>query len=371
MPASGKCSLARFRQRRAREARRHIRQAMRRMRGIDEIGVQHQVIAHARNRDAMRVQRAHRRLQVMHCFGTDASSSSVFSRSPSADVSDSRSARPSSAETRNEMLSLCRRLPCALRCSISIQQRQVLQHRALLFHRLGLRSLTCSVSASRNVDIDSNGKSLSAPAEKNVAHCSSRRRSDQLRARGIHRGRKLLQQRRELQLGKQRARRGNVRLLRPHRIQLELHRHAAVDRHQLLAQQDVVAVVFQRLAIASFASLPRRGPALPRRCRTAGSTPPIPCRRSPARLECCRPSRRAAPSRRSPAPAARPASRSTFAAVQHQVVLHRIQHQHLLGHQLQHVLVVGDDEHLDARRSAALCDQRADHIVGLKSLRTE
>ncbi len=60
----------------------------------------------------------------------------------------------------------------------------------------------------------------------------------------------LLQQRRELKLIEQRSRRSYVRLLRLHALQFQVHRNATVNRHQFLAQQDVVAVVLKRLAIA-------------------------------------------------------------------------------------------------------------------------
>ena len=98
---SGRCAVARLRKRTARKARRHIGQPMRRMRRIDEIGVEHQVIAHAAQASMpCCVQRAQRRLQVMHRLRHRR----IFEQrlaavSPSAEVSDSRSARPSSAET--------------------------------------------------------------------------------------------------------------------------------------------------------------------------------------------------------------------------------------------------------------------------------
>ncbi len=67
---------------------------------------------------------------------------------------------------------------------------------------------------------------------QHILHCLGRNRRSQ-----------LAQQRCELQLRKQRPARRHIRLLRPHRFRIELQRHLAVNRHQLLAQQHRLAVI--------------------------------------------------------------------------------------------------------------------------------
>ena len=97
-----------------------------------------------------------------------------------------------------------------------------------------------------------------------------RRRNDQLCVRSVDGGRKLLQQGCELKLVEERSCRSHIRLLRLHALEFQIYRHAAVDRHQLLAQQNVVAVVLQRLAIALALHLIRAVEQRLRPSRTAG-----------------------------------------------------------------------------------------------------
>ena len=140
----------------------------------------------------------------------------------------------------------------------------------------------------------------------------------------------------------------------------------AVDRHQLLRQQHRIAILLQRLAIALALDLGRTvqhrlhaaelhdqlHAALIADAGSAGNV--VHCiaaqrhhvhnffRRHAQRLRhLCR--------------------------IENQIVFLRIQDLHLRRHQLHHVLVAGDDEDL-VLPLRGLAGQRADHVVGLKTL---
>ena len=61
--------------------------------------------------------------------------------------------------------------------------------------------------------------------------------------------RKLFEHGGEFKLGEQRAAGSDIGSQRAHLLQLKLDRHIAVDRHQLFAEQDGVAIALQRLAV--------------------------------------------------------------------------------------------------------------------------
>ncbi len=128
--------------------------------------------------------------------------------------------------------------------------------------------------------------------------------------------------------------------------------HVSVDGDELLAAQDGVFVVLQRLAIGlslDFGSVFQR---LVEGAKALDDFDRAFVADARARQECCRWSHRAAPSRQSPARAARRESLPPWLR-RNQIILGRIQDADFVIHQLQHVLVAGDDIH-PIRRSAAL-----------------
>ncbi len=138
-----------------------------------------------------------------------------------------------------------------------------------------------------------------------------------------------------------------------------------MNRHQLLRKQNIVAIVLKRLAIRLFLHLRRpverrlhraelldqvHGPLISNSRRTRDVVDRVPTQRHHIDHPLRRHPQRRLHSRR----------------IEDQVVLHRVQDRHIRIHQLHHVFVARNHEHLVPLRRQ-LAAQRADHIVRLEA----
>ena len=179
---------------------------------------------------------------------------------------------------------------------------------------------------------------------------------------GLH---EVLEQRGELKLVEESPASFVVGLLCQHGREIQMHRNIGIDRHQVLAAQDDVAIVQQRLTISFalhfFCVIERvlhRTKALDQLYRTLVAD-----------------SGRAgnvidgiAAQRHHVDYLLRRNAENLFhlSGVADQVVLRRIQHADAVAHELEHVFVAGDHVHRMAG-GIGLMRQRADDIVGLES----
>ena len=147
-----------------------------------------------------------------------------------------------------------------------------------------------------------------------------------------------------------------------HRVHIQLDRNVAVDGHQLLAEQNVVAIVLERFAISflfdfggAIERLLDRAETLDEFDRTfvadAGSAGNVVDGVAAQGHDV------------DDALGRHTEDFLDFGRVANQIVLGRIQDQHAVVDQLQHVLVAGD--HVDrVRLRGGFAGERADHVVG-------
>ena len=175
----------------------------------------------------------------------------------------------------------------------------------------------------------------------------------------------VLDQRRKLQFGKQRASSSRIGLLRAHGFRLEFDRDIRLDGRELLAQQDGVAIVLQRLAIGlalDFLGVLQR---------VLHAAKPLDQLHRPfvADAGCARNIVDGiAAQRHHVHDLVRRHAQDLFhlGSVADEVVLGRVQHASALADQLHHVLVAGDHKHRIAR-VRRLPRQGANHVVGLEA----
>ncbi len=144
---------------------------------------------------------------------------------------------------------------------------------------------------------------------------------------------------------------------------MELHRHIAVDSRQLLTHQNPLAIILQAFPISPLSHFFRtfqqsvERPELLNQILRALVPDPRRARNIVDRIALQSQQVRHLPGRN-------PHEFFHFGGVVPGVVLGRVQHGDLVGHQLQHVLVARNDHDLETRLRR-LSAQRADHVVRL------
>ena len=157
-----------------------------------------------------------------------------------------------------------------------------------------------------------------------------------------------------------------IRFERAHGFKFKLHRYFAMDGHQFLAEQDGLAIILQRLAIGLalhfIGMIERRLHAAELLDQLNRSLVTDPGRAGDIvdgvaaqshyidylfwwHAECFK----------------------HLVAIEDQIVFHRIQHFYVIIHQLQHVLVAGDDKHRVTCIRSLFCEC-ADDVIGFKSV---
>jgi hypothetical protein len=175
----------------------------------------------------------------------------------------------------------------------------------------------------------------------------------------------FFQQRSEFEFGEKRTQGFQIGRADLHGIDVQLHRDVAIDGYQLLAEQDVVAVVLQRLAISLFFDFRC---AIERRFDRAKTLNQIDrtlvtdSRGAGNVIDTV-----AAQGHDVNDPTGRhPEDFLHFCRVANQIVFRRIEYQHPIVDQLQHVFVARDDVHAAGLRGG-LRGQSADDVVGFVS----
>ncbi len=321
----------------------------------------------AQRRSPLRFQHPQRALQVMHALRHRL----VFEQR--TDIL--ASAKRSSAESR--IRGNAQPVNCAAGTSAAFVLRSLNRSRRHLFSS-GSRSSIASVSCSATCSAAASRSRYSPQAQSHPARAARAklrnlllRRLKNMLERLLHlRRRQLLQQRRELELREQRAAGIRIRWLRPHLLQIKLASEPRSGSSPAPCSAESCRDCFRatRDIVFPFTSLARSSAAstLPN-CWISSTEPLSPIPGAPGMLSIESPRSAITSITRS---GGTPSVSITFSRSSTRLSFTGFSTFTLLGHQLQHVLVVRDDIHRMPRLRSLRC-QRADHVVGLKALRLQ